>query len=198
MYTEILLAFGSLLPIVNPISTAFVFNKLTSSYAKKERRKIARSASVTAFLVLLVFLFVGPWILSFFGITIYAFRIAGGIYLSLIAFQMLGRKLRKSPEHFEDDEQDIAIIPVAIPLLSGPGSITAVMVAAQSISWLPLVIAIFLVCVLSFLALYYAKFIDKILGRTGTKVFEKLLGLVVLVISVQYVLNGILDFIRIV
>ena len=106
MLSEVFLAFGTLIAIMNPISTAFVFNTL----ARRNRKQTARTACITAVAVLTLFLFIGGPFLSFFGITIYAFRVAGGLYLAKVGFDMLGQHLRRDPDHYDDSPADIAII----------------------------------------------------------------------------------------
>lgn len=199
MLMSILLAFGTLLPIANPLSTAFVFNTLARGRSIEERRRIALIASLTAAVVLLTFLFIGPYLLTFFGITIYAFRAAGGLYLGKIAFEMLSSDLHNDPEAYTTGRDDIAIIPLAIPLLSGPGSITAVLVLADGSS--PIVFgvvatAIMLVALLAWLFLRHAHHLNKVFGELGTKALERILGLIVLVIAVQFLFNGVSGYLE--
>lgn len=192
MVQEILLAFGTLLAIVNPVSTAFVFNAI----AHRHRPQIARTACITAVIVLVSFLFLGQYLLEFFGITIYAFRVAGGIYLAKIGFEMLAPKLRKGPEQFAGD--NIGVIPIAIPLLSGPGSMASVLVMADIYSSFSIITAILLVGFVSWIVLLNAHHLERVLGRTGTSIVERILGLIVLVISVQFVFNGITGYLEII
>jgi multiple antibiotic resistance protein len=143
MITSIIFAFGTLFAIVNPLSTSLVFMKITRGMDKKERQKIALKSSTYAFIALAVFLFAGQYILSFFGITVYAFRVAGGLYLLKIGFDMLSPQLRKNSDNYESDKDSIAIIPLAIPLLSGPGALTSVLVLGAELSFLTVLISIF-------------------------------------------------------
>ncbi|HPF13155.1 MAG: MarC family protein [Planctomycetes bacterium] len=191
MLNEIALSFGTLFAIVNPISTAFVFNRLTAGQSKAAKHRLSRTASLAAAMALWAFLAIGQPMMSFFGITLYAFRVAGGLYLGKVAFDMLGRQPRHSPDQFQDSPENIAIIPLAIPLLAGPGAMTTVMVLRESYSWIPVALAILAVCTLSWLVLSQASRFDQLLGKTGSNVIERVLGLLVLVISVQFVFNGI-------
>ena len=194
MLLAILLAFGTLIPIANPLSTAFVFNSLAGGRSIAERKHIALIASLTAATTLLIFLFLGQYLLAFFGITIYAFRVAGGIYLGKIAFDMLSPSLNKDPEQYEDAKEDIAVIPLAIPLISGPGSITAVLVLSQGGSaegYAAVAMAIMLVALLAWVFLRWSHTLDRIFGEVGTKALERILGLIVLVIAVQFLFNGV-------
>ena len=194
MLTSIVLAFGTLFPIVNPLSTTFVFNGLTQKFSLKKKREIALVAALTAALVLLVFLAIGHALLGFFGITIYAFRVAGGLYLGKIAFEMLSKGFYKAHESVEAPRKDVAIIPLAIPLLAGPGAMAAVLVMseeASAASYTAISIAILMIALLSYLLLRYANGIGGLLGETGARVIERVLGLLVLVIAAQFVFNGV-------
>jgi len=188
---QAVLATGTLFAIVNPISTAFVFNRLARGHTEPEKRRLSRTASIAAAVTLGVFLLIGRPLMAFFGITLYAFRVAGGLYLGKVAFDMLGKELRNAPEEYTSPPQDIAIIPLAIPLLSGPGAMTTVMVMREKYAVLSVVVAILAVCLASWAILHQAPRIDRALGQTGTNVVERVLGLVVLVIAIQFVFNGI-------
>lgn len=191
--TNAFMAFGTLIAIINPISTAFVFNAL----AKRNRREIATAAAITALSVLLTFLFIGGYLMAFFGITIYAFQVAGGLYISKVAFGMLDHNIRNSTDVY-DDAKDIAIIPIAIPFMSGPGAITTVLVMSSVYHYVSIVLAIVAVLTVSWLLLIHAHKIEQVLGQHGTAVTERILGLIVLVIAVQFVFNGVLRFIEVI
>lgn len=194
-----MLAVGTLLPIANPLSTAFVFNSLAANRSVQERRRIALKASFTAMVTLLIFMVLENWLLSFFGITVYAFRVAGGLYLGMIGFEMLSANMRRNPDNYVDEKEDISIIPLAIPLISGPGSMTAVLVLSQGGSWgvyAVVAAAIVVVAVSAWLLLRHAHYLTKIFGRTGTNALERILGLIVLVIAVQFLFNGISGYLQ--
>ncbi|MFH1770009.1 MAG: MarC family protein [archaeon] len=191
---QLAVVFGTLFAIVNPFSTSLIFTKLTEGMNLKEIHKLAIKASFAAFLTLVIFLFIGNYILDFFGITIYAFRVAGGLYLSWIGFEMLSPKLRRRAENYDDDRESIAVIPLAIPLLSGPGALTTVLVLSSEVSYLIILLAVFFVCIVSWIVLHYSNLIQKSLGKVGTSVLERLMGLIVLVVAVQFVFNGITGY----
>lgn len=188
---QIFFAFGTLFAIVNPFSTSIIFSKLTKRMSKSESRRVALKASLAAFVALTLFLFIGQPILNFFGVTIYAFRVAGGLYLTWIAFEMLAPKLRRRPENYSKEGDSIAIIPLAIPLLSGPGALTSVLVLGSELNLFIVVLAIFLVCLISWFVLRESFFIQKLLGHTGTNILERIMGIIVLVVAVQFIFNGI-------
>ncbi len=194
MINDVFLAFSTLIAIMNPVSTAFVFNSL----AHQNRKEIAFTAATTAAVVLITFFIMGNYILSFFGITIYAFKVAGGIYLAKVGFEMLSPELRKNPEQYEDASKDIAIIPLAIPLLSGPGTLATVLVMTESYNSIAIIFAILLACFVSWFVLTQAKYFDKILGKMGNIVLERILGLIVLVIAVQFIFDGISGYLLII
>lgn len=196
MLNAIILALGTLFPIVNPLSTTFVFNGLTAKSSLKKKRHIALVASLTSALVLLIFLAVGHTLIAFFGITIYAFRVAGGLYLGKVAFEMLSKSFYKTPDSVEV-RKDIAIIPLAMPLLSGPGAMAAVLVMSEQasfVSYASISIAILLVSLISYFLLRYAHIIGALMGETGARVIERVLGLLVLVIAAQFVFNGVTGY----
>jgi len=199
---QVLLAFGTIFTIVNPFSTSFIFTKLSKGMEKSEQRRTALIASITALIALLTFLAIGQPLLRFFGVTLYAFRVAGGLYLAWIGFEMLSPRMRRDPENYKAKEaaQDvkgveaasIAIVPLGIPLLAGPGALTSVLVLSAEISWLPVLISSLLVCFISWIVLRQSVVIQKALGNVGTNVVERLLGIFVLVMAVQFVFNGML------
>lgn len=191
-------AFVSLLTIVNPLSTTSVFLTITAGDSDKRRRLMARRASIAGALILIVFALLGTYILSFFSITIDAFRIAGGILIAGVGYRMIRAKRRHLKTKKEESEakkkEDISIIPLAIPMTAGPGSMTtaiALMSDAPSLEYSALVIlAIILVSLVSYLVLSRSSFIAKKLGETGQKVSERVMGLIVMVVGVQFIVNG--------
>lgn len=193
MIGSIILAFGVLLPIVNPISAGFFFNKLVNE-ENFSRFKIVNITILTYLITLTLFALSGSFLLDFFGITIYAFRVAGGLYLAKIAFEMLNPDLRNEALNLKKLEE-IAVIPLAIPLLSGPGAMTAALVLTDLYGLFSALAAIFLVGVVSWTVLYFSKPLMKKIGKMGTMIVERILGLIVLVIAVQMIFNGVADFI---
>ena len=194
-----MLAFSSLFTIISPISTSSVFITITPKNSKKEKLQMAKKASITAALVLIVFGLAGNYILSFFNITLEAFRIAGGILVAGVGLQMLhtGKKYFRSEEEEKEAirKDDVSIIPLAIPLMSGPGAMTTTIVLIGKSSGLTgvatVIFAIVLVCWLAYLILSRASIIERYLDRNSRQVIEKLMGLIVLVIGVQFIINGL-------
>ena len=203
------LAFTSLLAIVNPLSAVPLYVTATSDLDDRQRASTLRLAVATGIIALVAFGLAGTYILRFFGITTYAFRIAGGIIFLGIGSDML--KARRSRDRTSRSEQEAAeqkaevgIIPLGIPTLAGPGSITTVItLTAQADTRMQLVGlygAIVAVMVLSWMVLAVSPFIVQRVGRTGMNVMTRLMGLLIMVIGVQFIIEGVrtvaLDILR--
>ncbi len=197
-------AFVSLFVTLDPVGNVPIFLSITPHNSEAERTAMVTRAVLVVFGVLVGFALFGNLIFRFFGVTIEAFRIVAGLLLLKIAFDMMEAKparVRHTPE--EDAEgakrEDIAIIPLAIPLLSGPGAISTVVAltgqAAKASSIIPmfgiLLLAIALNVVIAFLALRSATPITRLLKETGMRVFTRVMGLILAAIAVQFVLTGI-------
>ena len=194
------LTFWSLFVIVDPITTVPTFLAMTETNTRQERIRMARLASIVACLVLLSFALAGDAILKAFGITVPAFEIAGGILLLIVALDMLQARrtaIKETPEEQAagTTKEDVAITPLAIPMLAGPGAITAVVLIsaqAQSFAHRAIVIGnIVFVSLLVFLILRTAAVRSAILGPITLKIITRLMGLLLAAIAVQFILNGI-------
>lgn len=190
----------ALFAIVNPIGAIPLYISLTDGYQPGERGQIVRITPVAVVAILLVTLLCGEFILRFFGISIGSFRIGGGILLLLMASSMLQARTSRAshtPVEAEEtaDRQSIAVVPLAIPLLSGPGAISTVIVyadRAKSLSaYLLISGGILLVGVAIFLSLLAAPHISRRLGRTGINIITRLMGLILAAIAVEFISNGI-------
>lgn len=199
------LVLGSLLAMVNPLGALTIFVGLTAGYSVRHRRMTALWACVTAAAILLVFALFGTAILRFFGITTYAFRIAGGILFFGIGWDMLQARRSRSKttpeEEAEGAEQaEVAVVPLGIPTLAGPGAITTV-IALMGQTTTPaeagvVYVGILVIAFASLLALLTGPAILRLIGRTGVNVFTRLMGLLVMVIGVQFVVDGLGTVIR--
>jgi multiple antibiotic resistance protein len=194
------LAFSSLLAIVNPLSAATIFVALAGGHSTHERRRAVGTGLLTAALVLLVFALAGGAILSFFGITTHAFKIAGGIIFSAIGWDMLqARRSRVKATEEEEREgverEEIGIIPLGLPTIAGPGAITTVIVLMGQAGSLPQVLAVYgsvaLVLLITGATLLVAPMLLARFGQTGLNVMTRIMGLLVMVIGVQFVLDGL-------
>ena len=190
-----------LFSVVDPIGVAWLFGALTHGESIKAKRRMALTATLFAGVILLVFFFSGTALLDWFGITIPAFRIAGGALLFLLSIDMVfarqsGLRSTTSDEQVEAErKQDITVFPLAFPLLAGPGALTTVLLMTSSsadatVFWQMFAVVI-VVLVLTFIALYLAPFFVEKLGETGANVISRVLGLILTAMAVQYVIDGI-------
>lgn len=195
-----LLAFTSLLAIVNPISAIPIYVALTSALPAARRRATLRTATITGVLVLVVFGLLGTWILRFFGITTDAFRITGGLLFLGIGSDMLAaRRSRVKTTALEEEEaehrEDVGIIPLGLPTLAGPGAITTVVtLVAQARSPAEhgaVYLAIVAVMVVTWVVLSLAPLLLHRLGTTGLNVLTRVMGLLVMVVGMQFIINGV-------
>jgi multiple antibiotic resistance protein len=197
-----LVAFTSMFVLVDPIAAVPTFLAMTGGSSRVQRRHMAVRAAWTCFIVLLTFSIAGPLIFSLFGITLAAFRIAGGLILGLIGLDMLQAKrspTKETPGDTEEgaEKEDVGIIPLGIPMLAGPGSISSVMVLmSQNRDWpheVVVICAIAVVAGASFLILAAADRVSSYLRETGIRILTRMMGLLLLAIAVQFVLNGLRD-----
>ena len=195
-------AFVTLLVTVDPPAIAPMFLALTVGMTAAERRQVAMRATVIATLALAFFAVAGQKILTLLGITLPAFRIAGGLLLFWIAFEMVfeRRSARKNSVARtaidEDHIRNVAAFPLAIPLMAGPGAITATMLLAGQTKGDPgylaaLIVIIGVICALCWVAFLFAEVISKVLGVTGNIVLSRLLGIILVALAVQFVMDGI-------
>jgi multiple antibiotic resistance protein len=198
--TYLLITIAGIFVIVNPLTTAFVFMSLTTKMSEKQKKETALKSTKIATGLFFVFALLGGVIFQLFGITLAAFRIAGGIILFGIAMGMLtsreqGDKEKLRPEGEITD--DISVIPLAIPFISGPGSIATVMILtseAPTIYHTGLVfIAVLITTVSCYYSMLYSKVIVRYIGDSGKQIITKLFGLILAVIAVQFVINGIVS-----
>ncbi|MEX2531876.1 MAG: MarC family protein [Gemmatimonadota bacterium] len=196
--TFAVLAFSSLLAVVNPLSAATIFLALTGDHTPERRRKAAWKGSLTAFLVLGIFALSGGALLGFFGITTEAFRITGGIILFAIGWDMLQARrsrVKVTEEEEKEPREDVGVIPLGLPTIAGPGAITTVIVltaqAEDVVGHLVVHGAIAAVVLLTAGAMLVAPLLLHTFGRTGLNVMTRIMGLLVMVIGVQFVLDGL-------
>lgn len=198
--TEYLKFLAALISIVNPIGAIPVFIKLTESQSLDERLRTCRRSAVTTALVLLVSLAIGEAILVFFGITMASFRVGGGILIMLIAIAMLHAQTSQT-RHTDEEVQDsmerdtVAVIPLGIPLLAGPGAISTIILNAQRYSsashYLILVAEILIVSMTVWLSLRSAPLIASLIGRTGINIVTRIMGLIMTAVGVEFIASGL-------
>ena len=193
-------AFTSIFIIVNPIGGIITFISLTAGMSTKERIAIAKRSVTVACALAIIFALAGELILRIFGVTVDSLRVAGGVLLFIVALNMVQARLSResvTEEEIEDaaDREDIAVFPIAIPLLTGPGAITTVIVVIRTGQNLELKIltiaAIIVTFALSYLIFRFADRINKILGVTGSLVITRVMGLLLGAIAVNFIATGI-------
>jgi multiple antibiotic resistance protein len=194
-----LLCLTSLLAIINPLSATPMYLALTDGYTAEHRRRTIRSAVLTAFAVLVVFALLGGTIFQVFGITIHAFRIAGGVIFFGIGMDMLQAK-RSRVKTTEEEEregmtkEEVGVTPLGIPMITGPGAITTVMVlmtqARDAVFVGILFTSIVIVLTITLIVLSTAPRVVGFFGQTGLNVMTRIMGLLVTVIAVQFIVDG--------
>ncbi len=198
-----LLCFTSFFTLINPLGVMPVFMTMTSSLDTKARNKTARKATIIAFITLIMFAFSGQVLFEFFNISVNSFRVVGGIIYFIVGLDMLQARIGQIKVGKEDIHkyvEDISITPLAIPMICGPGAITNAIILmedAQSVDYkIALFIAVFVVMLLTFLILFGASKIINILGETGNKVMMRLMGLIVMVIAVEFFFSGLTPIVQ--
>lgn len=200
------ISFLAMFVIVNPLTTAFIFMAMLPNASEVERKTIALRSTKVATALLIGFALLGGIIFQLFGITLAAFRIAGGIILFGIAMGMIRKtdtSARDTAKEIKAEQpriaDDISVIPLAIPFMSGPGAIATVMILtseAPTIYHTGLVFLAVLVCMVTcYFAMMHSKLIVDYLGDTGKDILTKVFGLILAVLAVQFVVNGASDVI---
>ncbi len=199
-WTELFKDLMGIFAILNPLGAIPVYLSMTSGKPLAEIRQIAAKTSTAVSVILIVAIWAGNAILEFFGISMPAFRIASGLLVLLVAISMFHAKI--SPAVHTDEEareaeakEDIAVVPLAIPLLAGPGAISLVIVNAnQMSSWADKLLLSFgalCLALLVWLILHLAVFLGRVLGTAGINTATRLMGLVLAAMAVQFIINGL-------
>ncbi|MFA7561944.1 MAG: NAAT family transporter [Methanoculleus sp.] len=197
-----LLSFSSILIVVNPLAATLIFVSLTGTMEREAKLRVARDSTRFALVILLLFTFTGGWILQLFGISIEAFRIAGGILLFGIGMDMVYAKTSRTQmtatEKYEGhDADDIAVMPLAIPMIAGPGAITSVIVLMNeamdmSIATLAIVpLAAVTAVGITYYMMRHADIIVQRIGQREYRAANRLMGMLLIAIAVQFILIGI-------
>jgi len=199
-----LITFTSILFIVDPIAVIPTYLVITSRETPEERAQTAFRACLVAGLLMAVFALAGRLVLNTFGITIPAFRIAGGFILWLVAMDML-RGQRSTQETTAEvvegqEKEDVSITPLAVPMLAGPGAISTVMVLSGQARTVVQVAAVYVSIALTAVACWMAlrlgeRLLERI-GRTGIRIVTRLMGLLLAAVAVQFVINGVIEAMR--
>ncbi len=198
-----LLAFTSVFTMVNPVGVIPVYTGLTAAMSEKDARNVAYKAVFIALMTLLLFAFTGGFIFAFFQISVNSLKVVGGIIFFMAGYDMLQARFVRTKadnETVKEFAKDVAITPLAIPIISGPGAITAAIVMMNDsplmMQKLTLVFAIALVLFITLLFLLSARRIIKFLGDSGNKILMRIMGLIVMVIAVEFFFGGVKPIIQ--
>ncbi|MDP2112785.1 MAG: MarC family protein [Bacteroidota bacterium] len=202
-----LLCFTSFFTLINPLSTMPVFMTMTAGLSEKERNRTAKKATIVALITIIIFALSGQLLFKFFGISVNSFRVVGGVIFFIMGMDMLQARLGQVK--IKDSEvktyvNDISVTPLAIPMICGPGAITNSIVMMEDASTLTRKIILFstilLVMFITYIIFYSSSRIIKMLGQTGINVMMRLMGLIVMVIAVEFFFSGlkpiVLDMIK--
>jgi multiple antibiotic resistance protein len=188
--------------IVDPFAATPAFLAMTAGYEHARRKQMARRASLTCLVILSVFATVGKYLFRIFGITLPAFKFAGGLLLLLVALDMLQARRSRTRETPEEqsgasETEDVGIIPMGIPMLAGPGSISTVMVlVGQAPQWrdaIPVIFGIVLTSLVCYVVLVSADRVEAVLGQTGIRIVTRLMGLMLTAIAFQFFVSALVD-----
>ncbi len=200
-------AIVSLLVISNPVSTSAVFIGLTETMGKKARNAVMRKSLKFSLAIMIFFSVTGFFLFKTFGITLGAFRIAGGVLLFTTAVRMLN--ISPSSKHRKIIYRDISIIPLSIPFTAGPGTLTTVVLlmsealniagkvdlSTGTVAVASVYLGIIIVIIASYIAMSRSEFINKHIKEGGREVITELMGLLVMAIAIQFFINGVIDII---
>lgn len=192
----------SIFAIINPMGAVPNYAALTTGYTRIEKKLVVKKAVVVALIVLVLFAIIGKYIFEGLNITVPGFRVAGGVVLFIIAMDMVRGNTPQSKMNAKEkqenlDKDQVGVVPLGVPLLAGPGSITTVMIAVSDggedhiTSLIVVILCILVVLSTAYLVLRNSDLIFDRLGRTGTKVFSRIMGLLLAAIAVQFIADGL-------
>ncbi len=178
----------ALFVVINPIGIIPLFASITQKMQKKERNRVLKTTVITAGALLMIFAVAGTQILSIFGITISSFMIAGGILLFVVSIELLTHGGWRFGGTVSDES---GVVPLAFPLLAGPGAITTVILSFQTSGLIVTTLSIAIVIGLTYIVFYLTGTIYRILGRRGSLIITRIFAVLVAAIAVQYVVDGL-------
>ena len=196
----LLLCLSTLFTVVNPLGITPIFAAMTERFSNVDQIRIARKGIITGSTVLIIFTLLGSFIFRFYGITVEAFQIMGGIIFFRSGLRMLdaqvGRSRTTQSERDEfKDSDELAISPIGVPLITGPGAITGVVILAgkgsSDLSIITLLVSVIITMTLFYWILRAGNVLAKKIGITGMRVIERMMGLILMVIAVQFIINGL-------
>ena len=196
----LLFCLSTLFTVVNPLGITPIFAAMTERFSNADQIRIARKGIITGSTVLVIFTLLGSFIFRFYGITVEAFQIMGGIIFFRSGLRMLdaqvGRSRTTQSERDEfKDSDELAISPIGVPLITGPGAITGVVILSGKVSSdfsiITLLLAVIITMTLFYWILRAGNVLAKRIGITGMRVIERMMGLILMVIAVQFIINGL-------
>ena len=199
-------ALSAIFFVIDPLATVPVFLSITGEHTVEQRRKIALRAAFATWVILSFFAVAGGLVFKAFGISLGAFKVAGGIMLLLMSIDMM--RAQPSPTRSTKEEReesrtrdDIAIFPMAIPMLAGPGAIATVMVLMSRAAWHParvpaVFIAITITCLVAWLLMRSASNAERFLPKTLLRAFERVMGLLLAAVAVEFIAGGVRDLLH--
>ena len=201
-----LLALSAIFFVIDPLANVPLFLTITRGFSVAQRRRVALRAAFATWLILSIFALAGGLIFQAFGISLGAFKIAGGIMLLLMSIDMM--RAQPSPTRTTVEEQDasrarddVAVFPMAIPMLAGPGAIATVMVMMSRAAWHPVATgsvfaAVTITCLVAWLLMRTAATAERMIPKTLLRAFERVMGLLLAAVAVEFIAGGVRDMIR--
>jgi len=199
-YTDYIKIFIGLLAVLDPLAAVPIVVALTPGIRHEELKKLVHTVIFSVFTILVVALFIGEYLLIYFGISINSFRVSGGILLMMMAISMLHGKISETLQteqemHEGETKESIAIVPLSIPLLAGPGAISYIILyaftGADIHHYLMMVLVIVLVVMILWGVLFSVPWLSRHISRTGINVFTRLMGLIIAALAVEFIANGL-------
>jgi len=197
--------FFALFSVLNPLGAIPIFIALTDGDSKQSRSRTSLWTAINVIIILIISFFVGEYALQFFGISIDSLRIAGGIVIMSSGFALLSggfsknRGIKKEVQNDAQTRSDIALSPLAIPMLAGPGSISLMIASYQdysdSVDRILICLAVLCIGIVIFLILRSAQYLAKVLGASGIVAISRIMGFIVLAIGIQYIINSVVNII---
>ncbi len=194
IYQHLITIFLGYFAIMNPLANTTVFVGLTANLSTKDTSKVAGKTLIITFIIIALFAVLGKTLFHFFGISLPALRIAGGILVSLIGYHMLHGESSSLHKGSDTSPDDIAISPLAVPILAGPGTIATTISYSASGGWLKsgTTILVFLIlCIITYICFISGERILKFIGKNALNIVTRLMGLILTVIGVQMLIEGV-------
>lgn len=198
LFNQFIIYFITLFFIIDVIGLTPIYLTLTNGYEKNKKIKTINRGIITALIVLIIFALSGLQVLNLFGISLAAFKLAGGILLLLLSIDMvLGKQSQEKLEQ-ENNTQDISVFPLAIPLLSGPAAISMLIIYMKQaetdiFKQVLIILALFLNMIVSWIVLRFADLVTKFLGKTGINILTKIFAILMTALACQFILSGVIE-----